>query len=441
MNKYFLKGIRDNIPESLKYLIAPIFRNKLIKHKEYCRFRKLLFERELLSEEAIKAYQFDELKKILIYADCNVLYYTELFDQIGFRPKEMKFIEEINVIPYLTKEIIRENYEKLISTKKISKGYYSATTGGSTGKPLKVLLDYECVFKENAFNHHFYGKLGYKTEDRLATFRGVEFGDKLWKYNPMQNELLFSPFKLSNITLKDYVDMINKFKPDYLNGYLSSLYYFAKLLSENNLKLNYPIKGIFLCSENIDKKMREFLEQFFQVSSLTSYGHSERCIIAEEISPNEYVFDPYYGYTEFIKIEDTISTIVGTGFLNKTMPLIRYITDDNCYFLSQGYAIESNRKSTDGLYGYNGEFFGHATLNFHNDIYKNLLRYQYVQTQKGKVDLLLIVNKNFKVQEIEFIKKEIDKKTKGVIDFNIKITDQLILSMRGKYKMYISEMK
>ena len=29
MNKHFLKQIRDNMPESLKRLMAPVFRNKL----------------------------------------------------------------------------------------------------------------------------------------------------------------------------------------------------------------------------------------------------------------------------------------------------------------------------------------------------------------------------------------------------------------------------
>jgi len=257
----------------------------------------------------------------------------------------------------------------------------------------------------------------------------------------MQNELIFSPFKLSHKTLSVYVERINKFKPNYLHGYLSSLTYFAKLLSENNLKLKHPIKGIFLISENIDKENREFLETFFQVKSLTYYGHSERCIIAEEIKPNEYVFDPWYGFTEVIKNKDSSGSIVGTGFLNKTMPLIRYKTDDVCYLADKYFSIDGRWKSTMGLYGYNDEFFTHASFNFHSEIFKNVSSYQFVQTQKGKADLLLIVNQNFKVDEIKLMNKEIDKKTKDVIEFNIKVTDQLILSKRGKFKMFISDIK
>jgi len=428
------------MPEPLKYLTASLFRNKLIKNKTYRQVERMLMERAALDEETIQKNQFNSLKEMLTYANNYVPYYTELFKKVGFQPKKMKMVKEMEVIPFLTKELIRENFESLISTKEVSGGHYIATTGGSTGEPLKVLLDYDCVFKENAFVNHFRSKLGYKLSDKLATFRGVEFGDKLWKYNPMQNELIFSPFKLSKKTIVRYVNKINSYKPQYLNGYLSSLYFFAKLLSENNLELNAPLKGIFLISENIDHSQRQFIEDFFKVKSSTFYGHSERCIIAEELTPNEYSFDPYYGYTEFIDNKDNTYTIVGTGFLNKTMPLIRYKTDDVAISLINGkYKIDGSRKSTMGLYGKNDEFFAHAAFNFHSDIFKNVVGYQFIQKQKGIADLLIVVNQQFHVAEIDLMKNEIDKKTKGVIDFNIKVVDKLVLSKRGKFKVFISK--
>lgn len=439
MNKQFLKKIRDNMPEPLKYVAASIFRNKLIKNKDYCAYTKLLENREFLNEDAIKDYQFSELKKILVYANDTVPYYSELFNQVGFYPHEMMSADEMNVIPFLTKEIIRENFDKLISTKKVLGGHYVATTGGSTGEPLKVLLDYDCVFKENAFVNHFRSKLGYKTTDKLATFRGVEFDDKLWKFNPMQNELIFSPFKLANHTLPKYIKKLNNFKPDYLNGYLSSIYFLAKLMSENQINFKYPIRGVFLISENIDPEQRAFVENFFQVKSSTFYGHSERCIVGEELQINEYSFDPYYGYTELIKNEDNTFQIVGTGFLNKTFPLIRYQTNDNCKSInSNTVSIEGRWNLSDFLIGFNGEKVFHSSFNFHSEIFKNVVNYQFVQNQKGRVDLLLVVNKYFANEEIDLMKKEIDKKTKDVISFNIKVVDKLILSKRGKFKMFVN---
>jgi phenylacetate-CoA ligase len=330
----------------------------------------------------------------------------------------------------------------LITNQKIPGGHYIATTGGTTGEPLKVLLDYDCVFKENAFVNHFRKKAGYQKKDVLATFRGIEFGDRLWKFNPMQNEFIFSPFRLSRNRVEEYLSKINSIKPSFLNGYLSALFFFAKLLAEKNLKIQNQLKGIFLISENIDADQRQFLEIFFQAETKTFYGHSERCIIAEEVYLNQYRFDPYYGYTELIENEDGSLTITGTGFLNKTMPLIRYKTDDVCRPCGGNlYEISGRWKSTEGLYGINGEFFGHAAFNFHSDIFKNVTNYQFIQNQKGKADLLLLVNEKFQPDEIDNMVKEIDKKTKNVMTFRIKVVDYLQLSDRGKYKMFVSNIR
>jgi phenylacetate-CoA ligase len=439
MNKDIFKKIRDNMPEFLKYISFYLFRYKLIKNYNYVFQANQLDNRNLLNKSEIDNFQFSALKNILVYANNFVPFYTELFKNIKFDPNKMKTINEIELIPFLTKDIIRQNFDKLISTKVVPGGHYVATTGGTSGEPLKVLLDYYSVYQENAFINHFRGKLGYKLRDKLATFRGIEFGEKLWKFNPMQNEVVFSPFKLSEIKIKDYFKKLNEYKPAYLNGYLSSIYFLAKLLNSNELNFNFQLKGIFLISENIDFDQRNFIETFFKVKSLTFYGHSERCVIAEEVKLNEYNFDPYYGFTEFVKSNENNFEIVGTGFLNKTMPLIRYKTGDLCYKNDRNFKIIGRWKSNIGLYGLNGEFFTHAAFNFHSEIFKNVTCYQFFQYAKGKVNLLLLVNKYFMMDELKLIQDEIYKKTKGVIQFDIKVVDKLNLTKRGKFEFFINE--
>jgi phenylacetate-CoA ligase len=442
MNKNYFKDIRDKMPEFFKYLFASVFRNKLLKNSHYFNQRKLLKERETLTEEQINSYQFNQIKYILNYAFKYVPYYANLFDQIGFQPDKIKSADDIQVIPFLTKTLIRDNFKELISTEKVSGGHYVATTGGSTGEPLKILLDYNSVFKENAFINHFRSKIGYSDKDKLATFRGVEFGDKLWKFNPMQNELILSPFKLSKSTLRIYLKRINKYKPNYLNGYLSSIYFFAQLLSDNNLEIKCQLKGVFLISENIDIEQRNFIDDFFKVKSATFYGHSERCIIAEEIEPNLYTFDPYYGYTELIENVDSSFSIVGTGFLNKTMPLIRYKTDDKCeIYVKEKVSILGRWHSNDFLIGINDEKVFHSAFNFHSDIFQNVTGYQFIQKVKGKAEFLITVNSRFKDTEIRLMQNEIQKKTKDVVNFEINVVESFVLSKRGKFKMFVSKIR
>jgi phenylacetate-CoA ligase len=441
MNKQFLKSIRDNIPENLKYPTASLFRNGLILAKEFCSYYKLLENREKLSPEEIRTYQFSQLKNILIHSYTNVPYYRELFNKISFDPLKFSDFEQISNIPFLTREIVKDNFDKLISTKKVKNGYYIGTTGGSSGLPLKFLLDYNSIYKENAFIYFYRKKLGYKFNDKTATFRQIEYGDKLWKYNPMHNEIIFFPIKLSKITIKDFAKKMNEYKPQYLNGYLSAIWYFAKLLEEFKIDLTFKIKGIFLTSENIDIKQRDFIENFFNAKSLTFYGHSERCVIAEEIIPSRYLFDPYYGYTEQINARGNKYSIVGTGFLNYVMPFIRYMTDDICNPENQYFSIEGKRSSTIGLYGINNEFLTSSVYDLDKPIFKNIITYQLIQNERGKAELLIIVGKQFKSTEMEPIREEINRQTKSIIDINIRIVENLILSPRGKYNMYISNIE
>ncbi len=424
------------MPESLKYILAPVFRNRLIKNKEFLKYYNLLESRESLSHEKIQEYQFTQLKNILTHSYQNVPYYHELFDKVSFDPFSFSDFSQMEKIPFLTRSLIKDNFDKLISREEVKGGYYVGHTGGSSGLPLKFLLDFNSIYKENAFIYYYRKKADYRFSDKLATFRGIEFGDRLWMYSPMYNELIFSPFKLSRLTLEHYVTKINDYNPQYLNGYLSSIYFFAKLLEESQIKLDSNLKGIFLISETIDNEQRKFVERFFKVKSAIHYGHSERCVLAEGIKAHNYKFDPYYGFTELIKIEDNRYSIVGTGFLSLTMPLIRYKTDDICTHENGYYSVSGKWKGTDGLYGKNNEYFGQAALNFHSDIFKNVLNYQFVQTEKGKADLLIIVNRDFKESEIDLMQKKIAKKTKDIIDFKIRVVNSLLLTPSGKFKMF-----
>jgi phenylacetate-CoA ligase len=441
MNKQYLKSIRDKMPEYLKYISAPLFRLSLIKNKGFSRYYNLLEQREKLSADQILEYQFKKLKYTLIHAYQTVPYYTELFDKISFDPIRFSDFEEMNKIPFLTRQIITDNYDKLVSKNSVKNGYYPATTGGSTGSPLRFLLDYDSIFKENAFIYYYRKKLGYKLTDRMATFRQVKFGEDLWQYNPMHNELIFFPIKITKSTIVSITKKISEFNPRYLNGYPSSIWYFAKLLDENKIKHDLNLKGIFLMSENIDEQQKAFIEDFFKVKAIGNYGHSERCVIAEGISENLYKFDPYYGYTEQIPNENGSYNIVGTGFLNSIMPFIRYKTDDVCIPENQYYRIEGKRSSTIGLYGINDEFIPSSAFDLSNPIFNNIIRSQFIQAEKGKADLLIILGKNFKMSELCGIKNLLTHKSKNIIDINVKIVETPVLSPRGKFESYISYLK
>ena len=70
-----------------------------------------------LSRAELLALQQAKLHRLLQYAYTFVPYYQRLFDQIGFQPDDILTDPlAFQKIPFLTKSIIRENFNDLITT-------------------------------------------------------------------------------------------------------------------------------------------------------------------------------------------------------------------------------------------------------------------------------------------------------------------------------------
>ena len=96
-----------------------------------------------LSRDELLNLQRDKLHRLLEYAYENVSYYHRLFDRVGFRPSEiLTDLSSMHKIPVLTKAIIRENLNDLLTTDPQRRKQMSyLTTGGSTGHPLVFMQD------------------------------------------------------------------------------------------------------------------------------------------------------------------------------------------------------------------------------------------------------------------------------------------------------------
>jgi phenylacetate-CoA ligase len=95
------------------------------------------------------------------------------------------------------------------------------------------------------------------------------------------------------------------------------------------------IRAALLGSEGCTPEQREVIEEAFRTRVYTWYGHSERVILGGECEhTTDYHQFPDYGWLEILDEQGNEvavgerGEIVGTGFLNRVMPLIRYRTGD-----------------------------------------------------------------------------------------------------------------
>ncbi|RUR35225.1 phenylacetate--CoA ligase family protein [Clostridium perfringens] len=409
------------------------------------------------SEQEIKEFQLKKLKEIIEYSYKNVPYYTKLFNKINLKPEDIKDLEDIKKIPYLTKSIIKNNINDLVSKEYINKEKKLVATGGSTGMPLEFYIDFKKdKINEWAFITSMWSRIGYnvRKNERSVIIKGYKPKKGIAEYNA--NNLILSSYLISNYFIKEYIDRINKFNPKFIQAYPSSITLLCKYIKQNNLKLEVNnLKAIICPSEMLYDSQREIIEEVFGVRVYTFYGHTEHCCIGGECEESHYYHLNYeYGYTELlnndnnVKNEDEIGELVATSFNNYVMPFIRYKTGDLAINTNKKCVCGRNYKIIKKLYGRSQEYFVKKNRELMTFMYSDvplwcikdkLVNYQYIQNEPGKI--ILNINSNDNIEDyLNEIRKEFNKYY-GELDLEINQVDNIERTKRGKFKFLIQNLE
>ena len=424
-----IKKLNEKIPDWVKLPFGNLIRHQLISNSVFVEQYRGLESMSMKSTED----KIETLKQCLTNAYTHTTYYRNLFDRIGFNPEEFSDFKQIERIPILTKEVLQREYLNIAADN--IDNYYEVTTGGTSGKPTKVLMDKDAIYREWAFVYHYWSEYGYDYKvSRLATLRGVDFNGKKYKYNPLYAEIRLNPFLMGESTIVDYIKKIKTFHADFLYGYPSAVYNFCRLCLEKNIDIQEQFKAIFLISENLYPYQENVITAVTQATIAMFYGHSERAVFAEKKEGTEYIFNAQYGYTEIGENNE----IITTGFINPKMPLIRYLVDDVAMPMNDGTYKILGHHSSEVLYGKEGIQISMAALNFHDDSFDGVEAYQFVQNTIGKCELHIVGEP---VNGISVLAKRVQRKLGENIECRVIQKKQIEYTKRGKYKMVIQNCK
>ena len=186
-------------------------------------------------------------------------YYHHIFDEIKLAPNSVENLEILEKIPILDKKTLAESLNSISSANILD--YYTVTTGGTCGKPTKVFMEKNAIYKEWAFVYHYWSKFGYDFyKSKLATFRGVDLGEKICEINPLYSEIRLNPFRMNRDNIEAYINRIDKYGADFIYGYPSVIYNFCRLSKEKKISLKGKYKAAFLISENLYQFQRELIQ-------------------------------------------------------------------------------------------------------------------------------------------------------------------------------------
>lgn len=420
---------------------------------------KKFIERERYSLEEFENYQENSLRVLLLYCYNNISYYKEVFSKLGLTLKDLEnfHLKDLKKLPFLEKKDIQEDPKRFMP--KSGKNLYAYETGGTTGTPLKVYYSsksHQRVFASHVSRIHFWA--GVEPTDKHVTFGGRDiFKDKdpknrYWRYNIFEKQLYFSAFHLSPLTVKDCIKKINSFKPLYINGYTSAIYYVAKFILEEKYD-SIKIKAALLSSDKLTSSMRDTIQKAWECETFDGYSSVEGCCLISECEFHKYHISPDVGIVEIIKEngeeakEGEEGEIVCTGLLNYDFPLIRYKIGD--------FAVKSKDKIcncrremplVEEILGREEDYLilkdGRASASFSKAFegVEGIIEGQVIQEDYDKIKIFLVKSQKFNEKEKEKFLENIYKLF-GKLQVEIIFTEKIERTKRGKLKLVISKLK
>ncbi|MBE5844010.1 MAG: phenylacetate--CoA ligase family protein [Butyrivibrio sp.] len=453
---HFVLKYYNKVPPELLNIFGPFYNlmpEKIRYTPTFSREKNEIERIHSLSEEELLIEENAKLQRIIQYAYNHTEYYKELFDVNGIDPKSIKTKSDLDRIPFLTKEILVNNRDRLISDEFKQEDLVYITTSGSTGVPTGFYVQKDSHIRDLAYTYYFFGKYGYTTKCKKLILRGKTFANqkrgKNTQWDSFKRELSINIFDMTDARMDEYCRAIEKYRPDVAYGYMSAMYLLCKHIEKRG-GLNHKFKCFIGISETITAEQKEYVEKIIEAPVLTFYGMSERVIIAaQDHESGEYTPEPIYGITEIIDSngvvineENKSGELVGTSLYNYGMPLIRYKTGDMSEWINMSYRKKDTlktiygRKQKDLLINCDGVPVSMASLEVHSVIYDYMTRYQFYQEVKGAVLVRVVLNTGVN-QEVakKAIEETFTKRTMGKIIFSVEFVDSLKPKANGKYSI------
>jgi len=355
-------------------------------------------------------------------------------------------------LPVITKnEVINQWSSFVTGHKAMFKFFYSfGYTGGTTGKPMKLVQSKLRFLRELGAMYGYWWSLGWRGECR-AVIRNASLPDKQVKMHKFKGVIVFDGFKRENEYLEFIWSEIERLNVKWIHAYPSSAYSLFKYARD--YKIDFAIRGVFMGSEGIHD-YQKVLFNSLKLNWGTWYGHSEKLIFATKCPVSDvFHLDDYYGYTEVLGLGGEVEvgcqgSLVGSNSHNKGFSLIRYDTNDRAIYLGDRCPScgEKSRAIRDIIGRWdnnlialnNGSTISTTALNSHDPYFSEIHEgLQYRQTEPGSLKIYIIKSKDWNEVIFQEYQLFLEGVMSGKCEFQVEFIDKLIFGENGKFNLLL----
>jgi len=445
------------IEQAYRRFIIPGFESVLKRRKTF-RFWKELDQSQWWSREQLEALQIQRLQKLIEHCFEHSPYYRQLWNSHGLSLRVLQSLAEFGKWPVTSRQVMRDHSDRIRSTAPGVK-VVSKSTGGSSGAPLRFVIDREANDRRMGAAYRGYAWAGAAPGTRQTHLWGVtlrnpshlrRLKEHLYSRYLFRRDMLNS-FDLSDDCIPQFHERICRFQPDVLVAYTNPLYLFARTIEQHGLSAYRP-KAIVVGAEKLHDFQRELLERVFAAPVFETYGSREFTLIGAECERHTGLHLTMENLLVEVVDEDGCPTPVGeegdvviTDLFNVAMPFVRYATGDRAISgvesCSCGRGLPLLKKvvgrqldvlvTADG-HRLAGEFFPHLLKD-----YAAIRQFQVVQLQSDLVELKLVVDSSWRDDARESLRREVQKSVGKATRLLINEVDTIPLTAMGKLRVVV----
>jgi len=398
----------------------------------------------------LDALKSERLSALVHHAYEHVPYYRRVMQERGLTARDIRDPSDLAKLPVLTKEIIRREGDAMRARDLSLKDLAKASTGGSTGEPMRFLIDRSSRAWSQAAFRRGLRWAGLEWGEPIVSLLGGTLGTG--KLTPQQriarlvtrNHVL-PAFEIRRDNARTLADELRRWRPRAIIGYTSSLVALARLFEEANEAVHIPL--VFTTAEILMPAHVEVLERGFCSRVYDYYGCGEVNSIAYQCDRRDgyHVVDEKV-ILESIRVDERVERALITDLSNYAFPFIRYENGD-CFerqpaSCSCGRELSRLARIIGRVHDFivttagdllPGEFFPHLFK-----WVEHVREYQIVQEQLGEVRVLVVVTPEF---DETFLTTKLREYLGADMRIRIERVPEIARTAMGKLRVTVSRLE
>jgi phenylacetate-CoA ligase len=323
-NWIYLKSVRALVSPEREGQLGPLLSG----------YRK----RQWLSADELAAQQWASVTKLLRHAYESTDFYKKRFDEAGIRPEDIREPADMQHIPPLHRDALRNHLREMLSRKYQPGDLRESFTGGTTHTPTRFMRDKASVQHKLAIQTLLNTWAGFCPGDKVMSFWGAQQDmahapSWRWRFYEryVARQVFVQTSHVSKAELEKQRQELESFRPEIIYGYPVALEFFSRYVRESG-GLKHRPRAVICTAESLDQR-RSLLEETFGAKVFEHYGAREFGMIAGECEAHTGMhMHPEVAFVEYKPIAESrtegLHELVVTDLLNQGMPLIRYVSDD-----------------------------------------------------------------------------------------------------------------